>query len=99
MFSIFLCSQHGPFKFPTGSHQVPNMFPMCSPRVFLVAPRFNLICFAHSPPLLTYIGRPKGEALHLFIESSLLGSLHSFNFSFFLSWANQIGSLPKKKKS
>jgi hypothetical protein len=46
------------------------------------------ICFAQSPPLFTYIGGPKGEALHLSIESSIFGSLHSFNF--FLLWANQI---------
>jgi len=26
-FSFFLCSQHAPFKFPMGSHQVPNVFP------------------------------------------------------------------------
>jgi hypothetical protein len=51
--------------------------------------------FAQSPPLLTYIGGPKGEALHLSIESSILGSLHSFNF--FLQWANQSGSLGKTK--
>jgi hypothetical protein len=24
---VFLCSQHVPFKFPVGSHQVPNMLP------------------------------------------------------------------------
>jgi len=45
---------------------------------------------------LTYIHGPKGEALHLPIESSILGSLHSFNS--FLLWANQIGSLQKKRK-
>jgi hypothetical protein len=86
--------------FPSNSQWVPIRFPICSPRVFLIAPRFNLICFAQSPLLLTYIGRPKGEALHLSIESSLLGSLHSFQILFW-SWANQIGSLPnlKKKKS
>ncbi len=72
-FSFFLCS---------------NRFPMCSPWVFLIAPCFNPICFAQSPPLLTYICGPKGEALHLSIESSIFGSLHSFNF--FLPWANQI---------
>jgi hypothetical protein len=67
---------------------------MGSARVFPIAPP---ICFAQSPPLLTYIGGPKGEAFHLSIESTILGSLHSFNF--FLQWANQIGSLhPKKKK-
>ncbi len=89
-----------PNMFPSNSQWVPIRFPICSPRVFLIAPRFNLICFAQSPLLLTYIGRPKGEALHLSIESSLLGSLHSFQILFW-SWANQIGSLPnlKKKKS
>jgi hypothetical protein len=48
-----------------------------------LAPRFNPICFAQSPPLLTYIGGPKGEALHHSIESSIVGSLHSFDFFFF----------------
>jgi hypothetical protein len=52
---------------------------MCSPWVFPIAPCFNPICFAQSPPLLTYIGGPKGEALHLSIESSVFVSLHSFN--------------------
>jgi hypothetical protein len=36
---VFLCSQHVPFNFPMGSHQVPNMlprFPMCSPSVFSI---------------------------------------------------------------
>jgi hypothetical protein len=64
---------------------VPNMFPMgflgsgrflmCSPKVFPLAPSFNPICFAQSPPLLTYIGGPKGESLHLSIESSILWSI------------------------
>jgi hypothetical protein len=46
------------------------MFPMCSPRVFPIAPRFNPVCFAQSPPLLTYIEGPKGEAFsHFSIES------------------------------
>ncbi len=40
--------------------------------------------------------KPKGEALHLSIESSILGSLHSFNI-FFSQWANQIGLLQKNK--
>ncbi len=43
---------------------------MRSPWVFSIAPCFNPICFAQSPPLLTYIGGRKGEALHLSIESS-----------------------------
>jgi len=65
-----------PFMFPSSSHQAPNMFPkfpMCSPRVFLIAPGFNPICFARSPPLLTYIDGPKGKALHLAIESYIFG--------------------------
>jgi hypothetical protein len=75
-FSFFLCSQHVPLKFSMGSHQVPNMFlrfSMCSPRVFSIAPHFNPICFAASPPLLIYIGWPKGEALHLSIDSFIFG--------------------------
>jgi hypothetical protein len=66
---------------------------MCSPRVFPIAPHFNHICFAESPPLLTY-----RKAGHSIFPLKLLyrGSLHSFNF-FFLLWANQIGSLQKKK--
>jgi hypothetical protein len=90
---FFLCSQHVPFKFPMGSRQVPTMFTrfsMCSSRVFPVAPCCNPICFAQSPPLLTYIGGPKEETLHLSIKSSILWSLHSFNFFFFFGrWANQ----------
>jgi hypothetical protein len=96
-FSFFLCSQHVPFKFPMGSHQVLNMFsrfPMCSPRTFPIAPHFNPISFAQSPPVLTYITGPKGEALQLPKESSTLGSLHSFNLV--LWWANQIGSQKKR---
>ncbi len=84
--------------FLSSSHQVPHMsprFPMRSPRVFPIAPCFNAICFAQSPPLLTYIGGQNGEALHLSRKSLFLGSLHCF---FFLQWANQIGSLQKKRK-
>jgi hypothetical protein len=33
---------------------------MCSPRVFLIAPGFNPICYAESPPLFTYRAQPKG---------------------------------------
>ncbi len=38
---VFLCSQHAPFKFPVGSHQVPNMlprFPMCSQQHLVLIP-------------------------------------------------------------
>ncbi len=64
------------FLFPTCSHQVPNVFPKVVP----IAPCFNPICFAQSPPPLMYIAGPKHEALHLFIEAFILGNLHSFNF-------------------
>jgi hypothetical protein len=43
---------------------VPKMFPrfsMCSPRVFLIAPHFNPICFAQSPSLLTYRLAKRGK--------------------------------------
>ncbi len=82
-FSFFLCSQNVPFKFPMSSYQVPNMFPrftLCSPRVFPIAPGFNPLCFAQSPPLPHLYRWAKGETLHLSIESSILGGLHSFNF-------------------
>jgi len=58
--------KHVPFKF--------------SPTVFPIARHFNPTCLVQSPPLHTYIGEPKGEALYLSIESSILGYLHSFNF-------------------
>jgi hypothetical protein len=79
--------------------QVPNMFPrfpMCSPRVLPIAPRFNPLYFAQSPPLLTYIGEPKGEALHLSMESSILGSLHSFYFLLVMGQSNWL--IAKKRK-
>ncbi len=71
------------FKFPMGFYYILNIFLRffrCSPRVFPIAPRFNPICFAQRPPLLTYIGGLKGEAFHLSIEYSILGRFHNFNF-------------------
>ncbi len=67
------------------------------PKVFPIATCFNPICFAQSPPLFTYIGGLKGEALHLSIESSILGSFHSFNF--FLLWANQMVHFQKNNST
>jgi len=75
-----------PNRFSSGSQSVPHgcsqshlaLIPYVLPKVL--------------PPLLTYIGGPKGEALHISIESSILGSLHSFNIV--LQWAKQI---PQKK--
>ncbi len=96
-FSFFLC--HFPFKFLMGSHQVLNMFPrfpMCSPRVFPIAPCFKPICFAQSPSLLIYISGPKGDALHLSIESSILGRLHSFIF-FGMGQSNWLVTKKKRK--
>ncbi len=43
---FFLCYQHVPFKFPFR---------------FPIAPHFNPICLAQSPPLLTYIPGRKGK--------------------------------------
>jgi hypothetical protein len=94
-FSSSICSQHVPFKLP----MVPNLilrFPMCSPRVFPIAPRFNPLCFAQCPPFLTYIGGPKREALHLSIESFILGSLHSFNLFFTMGQSNCLIATKKK---
>ncbi len=88
-FSFKFCVAGGCFSF------VLNMFPMCSPMVFPIAPHFNPLCLAHSPPLLTFIGGPKGEVLNLSIESSILGSLHSFIF--FLQWAKSMAHYEKKK--
>ncbi len=99
IFSFFICSQHVPFKFPMDSHQVLNIFrqsPMCSSNVFPIAPHFNPICFAQSPPLLTYIGGPKGETLHLSLESPILGSPHTFNF--FLEMGQSNWLIAKKTK-
>jgi hypothetical protein len=61
---------------------------MSFPRVFPKAPRFNPICFAQSPPLLTYIGEPKGGGTPSFLR-------------IFLFWGasivpNQIGLCEKK---
>jgi hypothetical protein len=61
---------------------------MCSLSVFPIAPPFNSICFAQSPLIVTYIGGPNGEALYQSIESSILGSLNSFNFVFAMGQSN-----------
>jgi hypothetical protein len=86
-FSFFLCSQLVLFKFP-----------MCSTKGLSIAPRFNPIYFAQSPPLLTYLGGPKGEALHLSIKYCILGSLYSFNFYFFCNGPIKLVHSKNKKK-
>jgi hypothetical protein len=94
IFSFKFGGARGFLKFSFVPKHVPFKFPMGSPRLFPIAPHFNPMGFAQSPPLLNYIGGPKEEALHLSIESSILGCLHSFKC--FLQWANQSGSLEKK---
>jgi len=93
------------FHFSFVPNMVPFKFPLCSiclhcvpRRVFPIALCFNFICFAQSPPLLTYISGPKGEALHLSIESSILGSLHSFNSFFFVAMGQSTWLIAKKGK-
>ncbi len=71
-----------PNMFPSSSQWVPIRFSMCSPRVFPIAPHFNPIFFAQSPPLLS-------------IESSILGSLHRFNFFLVMGQSNWL--IAKKK--
>jgi hypothetical protein len=82
-----------PNMFASSSHQVLNMFfrlPICSPRVFPIAPRFHPICFAQSLPLLTYIHGPKEEALHLSIKFSKVST-------FFLRGPIKLARCKKKK--
>jgi len=51
-----------------------------------------------SSPLLTYIGGPKGEGLHLSRGSSVLGSLHSFNFFALMGQSNWLIATKKERK-
>jgi hypothetical protein len=84
---------------PCFGDQILNMFPrfpMCSPRVFPIAPHFNPVCFAQSPPLLIYIGGLKEEALYLSIKKFILGSLHSFSL-FFCDGPIKLAHCPQKK--
>jgi hypothetical protein len=78
IFPLFpICSLQVANGFQSGSQYVPKV-----PHVFPIAPRLNHICFAQSPPLLTYIGGPKEEAIHLSIESSILGEPPYFQIYF-----------------
>jgi hypothetical protein len=81
-----------------------NMFPirsLGSPCVPQGCSQYHLALIPYllpqSPPLLTYIGGPKGEALHLSMESSILGSLASFNF-FWGHGPIKLAHCQKKKK-
>jgi len=87
-FSFFWGFPACSLQVPTGSQCVPN------------STSFNPICFAQSPPLLTYIAGPKGKALHLSLESFIWWSLHSFNIFFVMGQSNGlIAKKNKKKKS
>jgi hypothetical protein len=87
-----------PFKFPMGSHQVLNVF--LKGGFFPIAPCFHPIYFL--PKVLPFspilIG-PKGESRDLSIESSILGSLHSFNYFFVMGQSNWLIAAKKKKRS
>jgi hypothetical protein len=72
---------------------------MCSPRVFPIAPCFNPICFAQSPPIFTYIGGPNDEAILLSIESSSLGASIVPTFICFLVIGQWNWLIAPKKKS
>lgn len=55
-----------------------------------------MVCTKFSP---SHLYRwTKGGVTPSFLESSILRSLHSFNFVLFLCWVNQIDSFPKKQK-
>ncbi len=76
---------YGFHMFLSSSQWVSITFSICSlgsldvpPRVFPIAPRFNPICFAQRPPLLTYIAGLKGKALHLSIGYSIFGEVSQF---------------------
>jgi hypothetical protein len=81
--------------FPPSSQWVPIRFPMWSQRVFPLAPCFNPICFAQSPPLLTYIGGPKEETPHLSVKSFILEDPNSFNFFFVMGRSNWLIAIKK----
>jgi hypothetical protein len=85
VFSLF---QNVPFKLSVGSHQVSNLFPLCSPRVFLIAPGFNPICFAQSPPLLTHIVGPRGRHFIFPLKLLFWVSLYRFKRFFVMGQSN-----------
>jgi hypothetical protein len=61
-----LCYLQVPSELPLGFEyvlKIPNVFPKGVPNNTSLYP----ICFVQSPPILTYIGGPKGDALHLSI--------------------------------
>jgi hypothetical protein len=87
---------------PTCTILAEHDFPLCSQtsqsvaQGFAIAPCFNPIGFAQSPPLLTYVRGPKGHLIRHSVEFYI--SRQHRVFLIFLSWANQNISLQKKKK-
>jgi hypothetical protein len=62
----------------------PN-FSMHCPRVFPIAPHFCPIWFAQSSSLLiTYRDGPKGEVLHLHVETSIFEDFQSLRVFFLI---------------
>jgi hypothetical protein len=100
-FFFFLLFPSSSLHVPNGVHHVPKMFymsPMCSPKVFPITPRFNPICFAQSPPLLTYIGGPKGVAPS-FHRIFYFGEPPQFQLFFAMGQSNCLIAPKKKKKT
>jgi hypothetical protein len=73
--TLFLVISHVSIDVP----QVLNVFPIAS--------HFYPICFPQSSPFFSCIVGSKERALHLYIETLILGSLQSFSFLF--KWANK----------
>ncbi len=82
IFSFSFVPNMFPLKFSMGSHQVPNMlprFPMCSPRVFPIAPIFiHMFCRKSSPSHVYTWAKGRGTP-----------SFHRF----FYIWGASIGSI------
>jgi hypothetical protein len=66
--------------------------------MFPVEPQFYSICFAQSSPLLGFIAGPRGEALHLPMETFILGSHQCFRFMFVMGKSKWLIAPPKKRK-
>ncbi len=103
--SFFLCSQHVPFKFPMGSHQVPIRFIICSLGSQCVPQRCSQKDLALIPYVLPKVlpslsqlySWDEREAFHFSIESFILGSLHISTF-FGMGQSNWLMAKKRKNK-
>jgi hypothetical protein len=90
-----MCSHYVAFKFPMGSHQVPNVFP----NMFCISCHFDPIWFRRSAYVVLIspiqVGQREGT-LYFKIEPSTLCSLHSFIFFWVIGQSNWL--VAKKKK-